>query len=88
MKEWKIINTNNEIFGACRHKTKFHRFLKETSNVKSTRTDEGSVPERGSIGRVEGGKGGKNSLARPARISDVTPPPGDPNVCSPTVVCV
>jgi len=50
--QWKIINTNNEIFGACRHKTKFHRFFKEMSHVKSTRTDEGSAPERGSIGRV------------------------------------
>jgi len=86
--EWKIINTNNEIFGACRHKTRFHRFLKETSNVKSTRTDEGSVPERGSIGRIERDKGAGISLVRPERSRDVTPPPGDLSICSPTVVCV
>jgi len=54
--KWKIINTNNKIFGAYRHKTRFHRFLKETSNAKSTRTDEGSTPKRGSIGRAESGK--------------------------------
>jgi hypothetical protein len=27
--EWKIMNNCNEIYGACRHKPRFHRFLKE-----------------------------------------------------------
>jgi hypothetical protein len=44
--EWKIINNCNEIYGACRHKTRFHRFLKEHTNVKNTSTDEGNKPEK------------------------------------------
>jgi hypothetical protein len=32
--EWKIINNCTEIHGACRHKTRFHRFIKEHTNVK------------------------------------------------------
>ena len=44
--ENNVINSNNEVFGACRHKTKFHRFLKDDKNVKSTSTDEGNKPER------------------------------------------
>jgi hypothetical protein len=44
--EWKIINHCNKIYGACRHKTRFHRFLKEHTNVKNTSTDEGHKPEK------------------------------------------
>jgi hypothetical protein len=45
--EWKIINHCNKIYGACRHKTRFHRFLlKEHTNVKNTSTDEGDKPEK------------------------------------------
>jgi hypothetical protein len=45
--EWKILNHCNEIYGAwCRHKTRFHRFLKEHANVKNTSTDEGNKPEK------------------------------------------
>jgi hypothetical protein len=45
--EWRIINHCNEIYGACRHKTRFHRFLKEEhTNVKNTSTDEGDKPEK------------------------------------------
>jgi hypothetical protein len=44
--EWKIINNCNEIYGACRHKMRFHRFLKEHTNVKNTSTDEGNKPEK------------------------------------------
>jgi hypothetical protein len=35
----------NEIYGACRHKMRFCRFLKEHANVKNTSTDEGNKPE-------------------------------------------
>jgi hypothetical protein len=42
---WKIIINCNEIYGACWHKTRFHRFLKEHTNVKNTSTDEGNKPE-------------------------------------------
>lgn len=58
-----VMRANNEIFGACRHKTKFHRLIKETSNVKSTRTDEGSVPERGCNG-MNGVNGGAIPVLR------------------------
>jgi hypothetical protein len=44
--EWKIISNCNEIYGACWHKTRFHRFLKEHTNVKNTSTDEGNKPEK------------------------------------------
>jgi hypothetical protein len=44
--EWKIINHCNEIYGACQHKMRFHRFLKERANVKNTSTDEGNKPEK------------------------------------------
>jgi hypothetical protein len=44
--EWKIINHCNEIYGACWHITRFHRFLKECANVKNTSTDEGNKPEK------------------------------------------
>jgi hypothetical protein len=40
-----LINHCNEIYGACQHKTRFHRFLKEHTNVKNTSTDEGDKPE-------------------------------------------
>jgi hypothetical protein len=40
-----FINHCNEIYGACQHKTRFHRFLKEHTNVKNTSTDEGDKPE-------------------------------------------
>ena len=36
----KIINTNNEIYGSCRHKTKFHRYY------STQRTDDGTSPEK------------------------------------------
>jgi hypothetical protein len=44
--EWKIIIHCNEIYGACRHKTRFHRFLKEHTNVKNTSTDDDDKPEK------------------------------------------
>ena len=77
------INSCYEIFGACRHKTKFHRFLKEKQGVKSTSTDEGIKPEN--VNNKMDGKvrdeSGKSS--RLACICNVTPPPGNLTVCSP-----
>jgi len=39
----KLINTCGEIYGACRHKTRFHRY---TQNINITSTDDGDTPER------------------------------------------
>jgi hypothetical protein len=44
--EWRIINHCNKIYGACQHKMRFHRFLKEHKDVKNTSTDEGDKPEK------------------------------------------
>jgi len=38
----KLINSKSELFGACRHKTKFHRLTRN----KSTSTDDGAKPEK------------------------------------------
>jgi len=40
--EKRLINSNNELYGACRHKSKFHRYTTTNSN-----TDEGLDPEKG-----------------------------------------
>ena len=90
--EWKIINNCNEIYGACRHKTRFHRFLKEHTNVKNTSTDEGNKPEK--VYKYDDRDGlsdsddSQESSPRPARVSDVIPPPGALDVCTPILVCV
>ena len=39
-----IINSNNEIYGACRHKTKFHRYIMDSRDHCSS-TDEGRIPK-------------------------------------------
>jgi hypothetical protein len=39
-------NHCNEIYGASRHKTRFHRFLKEHRNAKNIHTDEHDKPEK------------------------------------------
>jgi hypothetical protein len=84
--EWKIMNNCNEIYGACRHKTRFHRFLKEHSNVKNTSTDEGNKPEK-VYKKYENRDGlsdsddSQETSPRPARVSDVIPPPGALDVC-------
>ncbi len=90
--EWKIINHCNEIYGACRHKTRFHRFLKEHTDVKNTSTDDGDKPEK--VYKYDDRDGlsdsddSQESSPRPARVSDVTPPPGALDVCTPILVCV
>ena len=40
-----LINNSNELYGACRHRTRFHRFMKNITPTPST--DEGhSSPEK------------------------------------------
>ena len=46
MEESYLINLCYEFFGACRHRRRFHRLLKEKQSVKSTSTNEGIKPER------------------------------------------
>jgi hypothetical protein len=83
--EWKIINHCNEIYGACRHKTRFHRFLKEHTNVKNTSTDDSIKPEKvykyNDRDGLSDSDGSQESSPRPARVYDVTPPPGALDVC-------
>jgi hypothetical protein len=91
--EWKIINHCNEIYGACQHKTRFHRFLKEHTNVKTTSTDDGVKPEKvykyDDRDGLSVSDGSQESSPRLARVLyDVTPPPGALDVCTPILVCV
>ena len=46
----KLINSSHEIYGACRHKSKFHRYR----FYDSTSTDEGPIlsPERSELDSV------------------------------------
>jgi hypothetical protein len=79
--EWKIINNCNEIYGACRHKTRFHRFLKEHANVKNTSTDEGNKPEKvykkyDDRDRLSDLDDSQESSPRLAHVFNVIPPPG------------
>ena len=41
-----LINSCHEIYGACRHKAKFHRFIKNGNVTNNTNTDDGGKPER------------------------------------------
>ena len=43
--EKRLINSNNELYGACRHKPKFHRYI----NTTNSSADEGPSPERGDV---------------------------------------
>ena len=81
LEEAYLINSCYEMFGACRHKMKFHRILKEKQGVKSTSTDEGIKPER-----VDNKMDGKvrdesRKSSRLACVCNVTPPPGNLTVC-------
>jgi hypothetical protein len=91
--EWKIINKKNEIYGACRHKTRFHRFIKEHTNVKNTGTDDGDKPDKvyeyDDRDRLsDSDDGSQESSPCLARVFNVTPPPGALDVCTPILVCV
>jgi hypothetical protein len=71
---------------------RFHRFLKEHTNVKITSTDEGNKPEM--VYKYDNWDGlsdlddSQESSPRPAGISDVIPPPGALDICTPILVCV
>jgi hypothetical protein len=90
--EWKIINNCNEIYSACRHKMRFHRFLKDHTNMKNTSTDEGNKPENvykyGDRDGLSDSDDSQELSPCPARISNVIPPPGALNVCTLILVCV
>jgi hypothetical protein len=90
--EWKIINNCNEIYGACRHKTRFHSFLKEHTNVKNTSTDEGNKPEKvykyGDCDGLSDSDDSQELSPCPACVSHVIPPPGALDICMPILVCV
>ena len=43
-----IINKNNEIYGACRHKPRFHKFCRQTAKAKAS-TDESVLDERAPV---------------------------------------
>ena len=42
----KAINKNNEVYGACRHKPRFHKFCRLTRSDKNASTDESTIDER------------------------------------------
>ena len=71
----QLINSRNEIYGACRHKTKFHRF---TRNEKPS-TDDGVNPER-VLGHV-GDFFNSNPNFAAGNLASM-------QVCPPAVVCV
>jgi len=62
----KLINSNNELHGACRHKTRFHRFVLSEDGKFST--DDGTSPERV-----------RQSPRTPS--STMTHPPGESDAC-------
>jgi hypothetical protein len=76
--EWKIINHCNEIYGACQHKMRFHRFLKEHTHMNNTSTDEGNKPEKvyKYNNRDSDLDDSQESSPHLACISDIIPPPG------------
>jgi hypothetical protein len=69
----------------------FTGFSKST-NVKNTSTDEGNKPEK--VYKYDDRDGLSDSddsqelSPRPARVSDIIPPPGALDVCTPILVCV
>ena len=38
-----LINSNNRLYGVCRHKSRFHRY----TNTTNSNTDDGINPEKG-----------------------------------------
>jgi hypothetical protein len=90
--EWKIINHCNKIYGACWHKTRFHRFLKEHTDVKNVSTDEGNKPEKVYKYDNQDGFGDSDDSQEPSpcpvHITDVTPPPGALDIFMPILICV
>jgi hypothetical protein len=87
--EWKIINYCNEIYGACRHKTRFHRLLKEHANMKNTSTDEGNKPEKyDNRDGLSDSDDSQELSPCPVHVFDIILPPGALDVCTLILVCV
>jgi hypothetical protein len=90
IEEWKIINHCNEIYGACWHKMRFCRFL--NTNMKNTSTDEGNKPEMvckyDDQDRLSDLDNSQESSLRPVHVSDIIPPLGALDVCTPILECV
>ena len=75
--EHKLINSSKELYGACRHKTKFHRYR---SFKKPISTDEGCInPERSEQIASDDTQELSQSLAQMSLHSPVmcTPVPAD-----------
>jgi hypothetical protein len=87
-----IINHCNEIYGACRHKTRFYRFQKEHTNVKNTNTGEGNKPEKvykyNDWDRFSDLDDCQESSPCPAHVTNITPPPGVLDICTLILICV
>ena len=66
----KLINARNEIYGGCRHNTKFHRYTKN----RTPSTDDRINPER-ALGDIT------NRMNKPTVKMRTVPPPGDPTIC-------
>jgi hypothetical protein len=60
--------------------------------MKNTSTDDGNKPEKvykyNNRDRLSDSHDSQESSPRPARVSDVTPPPGVLDVCTPILICV
>jgi hypothetical protein len=82
----------NEICGACQHKMRFHRFLKEHTDVKNTSTDDGDKQEK--VYKYDDRDGlsdsddSQESSPHLACIYNVTPPPGVLDDCTLILICV
>jgi hypothetical protein len=87
----KLINSRNEICGACRHKTRFHRFHRQPKNNHPS-TDDGSTPERVLRDQTitpdnsQAGSFDFDDLGSFGASPSITPPPGDRSVCHTVVV--
>ena len=65
----KLINSSNELYGACRHKTKFHRYRLFKKPIS---TDEGCInPERSEQSDSEDTQDLSQSLAQMSLHSPV-----------------
>jgi hypothetical protein len=89
MKNYKSLQQN---LCACQQKMRFHRVLKEHTNVKNTSTDEGNKPEKVykyvNCDRFGDLDDSQESSPSPAHMTDVTPPPGVLDICMPVLICV
>ena len=64
-----LINSNTEIYRACRHKTQFYRYIMDNSNHTYS-TDDRSIPEKVEVGRNNTKSGSEDKVS--TIISDLT----------------